>query len=77
MYSHDIQYLDLKKSCIHATYHKSRHYLTLMTDNGAYYFIILGMSAEKSVCSVFGMLLAQDSDEYMTTYTTTHQLATM
>ncbi len=31
MYSRDIQYLYLKKSCIHATYHKSRHYLTLMT----------------------------------------------
>ncbi len=34
MYSRDIQYIDLKKSCIHATYHKSRHYLTLMTDIG-------------------------------------------
>ncbi len=34
MFSHDIQYMDLKKSCIHATYHKSRHYLTLMTDYG-------------------------------------------
>ncbi len=33
MYSGDIQYIDLKKSCIHATYHKSRHYLTLMTAN--------------------------------------------
>ncbi len=31
MYSRDIQYIDLKKSCIHVTYHKSRHYLTLMT----------------------------------------------
>ncbi len=31
MYSCDIQYIDLKKSCIHATYHKSRRYLTLMT----------------------------------------------
>ena len=32
MYSRDIQYIDLKKSCIHVTYHKSRHYLTLMTE---------------------------------------------
>ncbi len=32
MYSRDIQYIYLKKSCIHAIYHKSRHYLTLMTD---------------------------------------------
>ncbi len=32
MYSRDIQYIYLKKSCIHTTYHKSRHYLTLMTD---------------------------------------------
>ncbi len=34
MYSRDVQYKDLKKSCIHAIYHKSRHYLTLMTVSG-------------------------------------------
>ncbi len=31
MYSHDLPTIDLTKSCIHVTYHKSRHYLTLMT----------------------------------------------
>ena len=31
MYSRDLPWIDLTKSCIHATYHKSRHYLTLMT----------------------------------------------
>ena len=31
MYSCDLTTIDLTKSCIHATYYKSRHYLTLMT----------------------------------------------
>ena len=31
MYSHDLTTIDFTKSCIHATYDKSRHYLTLMT----------------------------------------------
>ncbi len=34
MYSRDLTTIDLTKSCIHVTYHKSRHYLTLMTGNG-------------------------------------------
>ncbi len=40
MYSHNIQYRDLKKSCIHVTYHKSCHYLTLMTVDSIKIFMI-------------------------------------
>ncbi len=37
LYSRDLTTIDLTKSYIHATYHKSRHYLTLMNEYYAVY----------------------------------------